>query len=43
MTVDPGHRKMEKIAGGIKWYMMRSKDYIASISSKLRNENKQLV
>ena len=43
MTVDPGYKYVERIAGGIAWYMMESKDILSSISFKLKNENKQLV
>ena len=43
MTVDPGYKKLEKLCGGISWYMMQSKDIISSICFKLKNENNQLV
>ena len=43
MTVDPGYKYVEKISGGISWYMMQSKDIISSICFKLKNENNQLV
>ena len=43
MTVDTGYKDVETIAGGIKWYMMESKDIISSISFKLKNENNELV
>ena len=43
MTVDPGYKYIEKISGGITWYMMQSKDIISSICFKLKNENNQLV
>ena len=43
MTVDPGCKYVEKISGGISWYMMQSKDIITSICFKLKNENNQVV
>ena len=43
MTVDPGYKNVEKVSGGISWYMMQSKDIISSICFKLKNENNQLV
>ena len=43
MTVDPGYKYVEKLAGGISWYMMETKDFISSINSKLKNENIELV
>ena len=43
MTVDPGYKYLEKLSGGISWYMMQSKDIISSISFKLKNENNELV
>ena len=41
--VDPGYKYIEKIRGGIQWFMMESKDIISSICFKLKNENNQLV
>ena len=43
MTVDPGYKYVEKIAGGIICYMMESEDINSSICSKLKNENNQIV
>ena len=43
MDVDPGYKYIEKIHGGVQWYMMESKDLISSICFKLKNENIQLV
>ena len=43
MTVDPGFKNVEKISGGISWYMMQSEDIISSICFELENENKSLV
>ena len=43
MTVDPGYKYVEKVSGGISWYMMQSKDIISSICFKLKNENGNLV
>ena len=43
MTVDPGYKYVEKISGGISWYMMQSKNIISNFCFKLKNENNQLV
>ena len=43
MDVNPGFRYIEKLRGGIQWYMMESKDIISSICFKLKNENGNLV
>ena len=43
MTVNLGYKYLEAFAGGITWYMMETKDGIASISFKLKNESKELV
>ena len=43
MDVDPGYKFIEKFQGGIQWYMMENKDFISSISFKLRNENGEIV
>ena len=43
MRVNPGCKYIEKIRGGIQWYMMESKDLISNICFKLKNENNQLV
>ena len=43
MDVDPGYKYIEKFRGGVKWYMMESKDIISSISFKLKNEDGDLV
>ena len=43
MDVDPGYKYIEKIRGGVKWYMMESKDIISSICFKLKNEHGNLV
>ena len=42
MDVDPGYKYIEKFRGGIQWYMMQSKGFVAS-SFKPKNENKELV
>ena len=34
MDVDPGFEDIEKLGGGIKWYMMASKDFISNVSFK---------
>ena len=43
MDVDPGYKNIGKIPGGVQWYMMDTKDFISSISFKLKNENIDLV
>ena len=43
MTVDPGYKYVEKFSGGIRWYMMQSKNIISSICFELKNENGNLV
>ena len=43
MDVDPSYKYIEKIAGGISWYMMESKDFISSISFHSKNESSQIV
>ena len=43
MDVDPGYIYIEKIRGGIQWYMMVNKDIISSICFKLKIENGILV
>ena len=43
MDVDPGYKYIEKVSGGITWYMMESKDVTSSIRFKLKNEKNQLV
>ena len=36
MNVDPGYKYTEKLRVGAQWYMMESKDFISSISFKLK-------
>ena len=43
MDVDPGYKYIEKLRGGVMWYMMESKDIISSVCFKLKNENNKLV
>ena len=43
MTVDPGFKYIHRFDSGIQWYMMENKDFISSISFKLRNENGEIV
>ena len=43
MDVNPGYKYIEKIKGGVKWYMKENQNFISSISFKLRNENNQVV
>ena len=43
MDVDPGYKYIEKYRGGVQWYMMDTKDFIARVSFKLKNENINLV
>ena len=37
LTVSPGYKYIEKIRGGVQWYMIESKDIISSICFKLKN------
>ena len=43
MTVNPGYKYVETIAGGVVWYMIQSRDIISIVSFKLKNENNKLV
>ena len=43
MDIDSGYTYIEKIRGGVEWYMMESKDVSSSLCFKLKNENIQLV
>ena len=43
MDDDPGYNYIEKFRGGVKCYMMRSKDILSSIHFKLKNKNNQVV
>ena len=43
MDVDPGYKSNEQFRGGIQWYMMEIKEFISSISFKIKNENIGLV
>ena len=36
MDVDPGYKYLEKLPGGVQWYMIESKDFILSICFKLK-------
>ena len=38
MDVDPGYKYVEKLRGGVQWYMMENKDNISSICFILKNE-----
>ena len=39
MDVDPVYKYIEKVRGGVLYYMMESKDIVSSICFKLKNEN----
>ena len=43
MKVIPGYKNVEKFAGRISWYMMDTKDFVLSISFRVKNENGNLV
>ena len=43
MTADHGYKYVERIPGGVTWYMMETKDVVASISLKLKNQKGNLV
>ena len=36
IDVNPGYKNIEKFRGGVQWYMMKTKDFISSISSKFK-------
>ena len=36
ITVDPGYKHVEKLAGGVDWYIMESKDFISKNSVKFK-------
>ena len=36
MDADPGFKKIKKFRGGVMWYVTESKDFISSISFKLK-------
>ena len=38
MDVAPGYKYIEKMRGGVQWYLMATKDFISSISFKLKME-----
>ena len=42
IDVDPAHKCIGKFRGRVQCYMMGSKDFISSISFKLKNQNNQL-
>ena len=37
------YKYIEKVWGGLHWYMMESKDFISNISFKLKKENGNVV
>ena len=37
MDIDPGENYIENFRGGGQWYFMDKKDFISSISFKLKN------
>ena len=43
MDVDPGYKYIEKLRGGVQWYMMDTEDFFSSVNFKLKNENDELV
>ena len=36
MDADPGYKYIEKLRGGVQWYIMECKDNISSICFKLK-------
>ena len=44
-TVDvmPGYKYIEKVRGGVQWFLMESKNIISSISFEIKNGNGNLV
>ena len=43
MDFDPDYKYLEKLRGGVQWYLMSTKDVFSSISFKLKIENGNLV
>ena len=43
MDVDLGNKYIEKLRGGVQWYIMSSKDFSSKISFILKNESGELV
>ena len=43
MDVDVVFKYLEKLRGGVQWYMMNTEDFISSINFKLKNENDDFV
>ena len=43
MDVDLGYKYIENFRGGVQLYMMQSKDFVSSISFKLKVENNELI
>ena len=43
MDVDPGYKYIQKIGGGVQWYMMELKDFMSSINFKSKTENGNFV
>ena len=43
MTVDPGYKNIEMFRGGVQWFLPETKDFISSISFKLKNGNNEFV
>ena len=43
LTTVPDYKNVEKFAGGTSWYMMECKDFVSSISFKLKNGNINLI
>ena len=42
-TVDPGYKYVEEVAGGITWFLTKTKDVISGFCFKLIKENNKLV
>ena len=43
MNLNPGYKYVERIHGGVQWFMMESEDVISSFSFELKSENNELV
>ena len=41
MDIDPCYKCIEKFRGGVHWYTMDTKDFVSSITFKLKNENNE--
>ena len=43
MLFDPGYKNIKNVRGGVKWYMLETKDLSSSINFSFENEKDELV